>query len=168
MVYDEVRSTFQTGDIIAISRDQLRSWHDIPGHIIRLFTRSEYSHVGMVWVIGERVFLVESVTPLVRIIPLSNLKERGFYHVCIGKDFSASELQYIVSTIGASKYSRWQAILAYFKRLKIGADDKFECAELVIAARRLSGVQLGNVATPSAVVKRLLEQGYKLQYVQKA
>lgn len=168
MNYNDVRTTFQTGDIVALSHSKWGSWYDIQIQAVRMFTESEYSHIALVWVFAGRVFLIESVEPVVRIIPLSNLEDKGFYHIPLGKDFSSGELEFLMSKVGIARYSKWQALLAYFKELKIGADNIFECAELAIAARRLSGVDLGDTATPSAVVKKLLEAGHALYYIEKA
>ena len=42
-----------------------------------MFTRSTYAHVGLAWVIGGRVFVLEAVKPRLRIYPLS--KYANFY-----------------------------------------------------------------------------------------
>lgn len=168
MDYTVARENIKTGDIIALSHQKWGSWYDLQIQAVRLSTESEYSHVALAWVFAGRVFLIESVEPYVRIIPLSNIADKGFYHIPVGEDFSEQELEFLMSKVGLAKYSKIQAILAYFKKIKIGADQLWECAELAITSRRLSGVDLGDKATPSAVVKTLLEAGHALYYIKKA
>lgn len=167
MTYLEERSKIKSGDIIACTHKKWLSLHDLEVQAVRTFTQSEYSHVALTWVVGGRVFVIEAVEPKVRIMPLSNLieEDKGVYWIHTDKEMSEEELQFLLSKVGVASYSKLQAILAYLKKLKIGDDNKFECAELVIAARKLSGLDLGNVATPSAVVQATLDLGYELKFI---
>jgi hypothetical protein len=167
MNYEDARKELKNGDIIALSHSSWSSWYDIQIQAVRIFTESEYSHVGIVWTFAGRVFIVESVQPVVRITPLSNLAKDGFYVVPTLVDISDQEMEFLMSKVGIAKYSKWQAILAYLKLLNIGADDFYECAEFVIVARALSGLHLGGTATPSAIVQNLLESGRQLTFVKK-
>jgi hypothetical protein len=83
----------------------------------------------------------------------------------MGTPMSDAELEKALSEVAEFGYSKWQALLAYFKRLKIGEDRLTECAEYVITNRRLSGVDLGDVATPAAVVQAALDMGKPLYSV---
>lgn len=168
MDYITARGQIQSGDVIALSHEQWGSWYDLQIQAVRMFTESEYSHIALAWVFGGRVFLIESVNPFVRIMPLSNLADKGFYHIPIGVEPTETELEFLMSQVGVAPYSKIEAILAYFKKAKIGDTRVEECAKFAIEARRLSGVDLGDKATPSAVVKTLLEAGHALQYVKKA
>ena len=73
--YSEYRDQIKSGDLLAWSHRGFRSWHDFKVQAVRLFTQSEYSHVGIAWVVGGRVFVIEAVEPRVRIFPLSKLGE---------------------------------------------------------------------------------------------
>lgn len=167
MQYDEARGRFETGDIIALSHGQWASLYDLQIQAVRVATESEYSHIAIVWAFAGRVFLIESVEPVVRIFPLSNLQDEGFYHIPIGIDFTNQELEFLMSKVGVTPYSKWEGILAYFKKAHLDSTEVEECAKLAIQARKLSGVDLGDKATPSAVVNTLLKAGHAIYYIEK-
>lgn len=127
---------------------------------VRAFTQSEYSHVGTAWVIGERVFVIEAVTPLVRIFPLSKLLP--FYHLPMNAPWSPQALEYALSKIG-EPYSQLQAIQAFFK---LPNDDSlWECAELARLIAAKDGINLGESAVPSGVVDNALRSGATLSLI---
>lgn len=165
MNYTEARPKIKSGDLLAWSHLGWSSWYDIQIQTVRAVTESEYSHVGMAWVVGDRVFVIESVTPVVRIVPLSNLLKDGVYWIPLDTPISDEELAFALSKVGNGRYSKWQAILSQLKKLKIGADDLWECAEFIIECRKRSGVILGNVATPAEVVKAAQSLGKPLYFI---
>ncbi|MFZ6755750.1 hypothetical protein ACO0K9_00905 [Undibacterium sp. Ji50W] len=158
MQYASVRDKFRSGDLIAFTHKKWGSLYDLEIQVVRAGTQSEYSHVAGVIVFAGRVFIVESVVPVIRLVPLSNYAEEGFYWVPMNYEISNEELEFSLSKVGKGQYSKWQAIKAQFRRLKIGEDDLWECAEFMIAAKRLSGIGLGDKATPSAVIEHVLQK----------
>lgn len=52
--YSQYRKTIQSGDLIAWRGESL------VGRFIRAWTQSEWSHVGVAWVVGGRVFILEA------------------------------------------------------------------------------------------------------------
>lgn len=166
MDYATVRSRIQSGDLIALSHYKWASWYDLQVQVVRFGTQSEYSHVAMAWVVGGRVFIIESVTPVIRLVPLSLMVAEGFYWAPLGADISAPEMEFALSKIGVGKYSKLQAVLAQLRGLKIGADDLWECAEFVMTSRKLSGVLLGDKATPSAVIRAAQDLGAPVYFIQ--
>lgn len=165
LTYAIARPSIQSGDLLALTHVSWASGYDMQLQLVRFGTQSEYVHVGLIWEIGGRLFVVESVQPLVRLVPLSNFAAAGFFWIPLDAPIGDAELERALAKVGASKYSKWQAILAFFKRLHIGADDLESCAEFVIDCRRLSGVDLGAIATPAAVVRRAQEAGHPVWYV---
>lgn len=165
MKYSECRDSLESGDLVVFSHYKWASWYDFQVMAVRLFGLTEYTHVGVVVKIGGRVFLAESVSPVVRLVPLSNFAKDTFYVIPTRTPMQDEELEYLLKHVGVAKYSKWQAILAYLDKLEVGADDLMECAEYTITARRLSGLDLGKRAVPSAVVKEALKQGLRLYYV---
>lgn len=165
MQYENARPLVRAGDLIALSHTGWSSWQDLEVQTVRLVTESEYSHVGLVWEVAGRLFVIEAVEPLVRLVPLSNFAAKGFYWIPLGRPITDDELRYALAKVGVARYSKWQAILGYLRRLAIGADDLEQCSEFVIACRRLSGVDLGDAATPSAVVLQAQRQGAALYYI---
>ena len=73
--YANIRQHIKSGDLLAWSHRApwWASLRDCKIALVRLFTRSEYCHVGIAWVLGGRVFVIEAVKPEVRIYPLSKL-----------------------------------------------------------------------------------------------
>lgn len=164
MKYSENRHKFKSGDIIAVSHYKWASWYDLQVQAVRFFTQSEYSHVALIWEIGGRLFVIESVQPLVRIVPLSSLATEGFFHVPMNKDFSEEELEFALSKVGVAKYSKIEAVKSQLNMVKSGESKFFFCSEFVKECRKRSGIELTGRFTPSGIVQSLLEQGYSLNF----
>ena len=65
--YSEIRDSLKSGDLVFYS-----SHNGIGDKIIKWWTKSEYSHVGVIWAVAGRVFLLEaSAFGGVRLVPLS-------------------------------------------------------------------------------------------------
>lgn len=154
MNYASVRPLIKTGDILAWSfrKGWFSSWYAFKINLVRLFTRSEYSHVGIAVVFGKRVFVLESVTGGIRLIPLS--LELPFYWLPY-RALDETELERALSVCG-QPYSQWEAALGQF-----GATDssngKWQCSEFVKWVHSLPCD-----ATPSRVVEHVLSEGYTL------
>jgi hypothetical protein len=163
MKYDDVRDQIQTGDLLAWTHKGWKSWYDFKIQMVRMFTQSEYSHVGLAWVVAGRVFILESVVPKVRIYPLS--KELPFYWMPMKKPLSKEAEEFAMAQVG-EPYSQIRAILAYFKLVKPNDQNKWECAEYAAKVLRENGIDLGDTYTPSAVVEAGMKLGYDLKLVQ--
>jgi len=148
MKYKDIRKDIKSGDILAWSHRGWKSWYDIKIQFVRIFTRSEYSHVGTAWVIGDRVFVIEAVQPKVRIYPLSKLKD--FYWIPMNAPWLDSTLEYALEAVG-DNYSQAQALQAPFNEPK--EDSLHQCAELTARTARKDGIELGTVYTPSEIVR---------------
>lgn len=157
MKYEEARASIKTGDVLAWTHKSWRSWYDIQIQIVRFFTQSEYSHVGIAWCIAGRVFILESVGAGIRIFPLS--LELPFFHLATGKSLTRDQLEFALSKMG-QRYSKVEGVLAMFG-LNNRKDDAWQCAEYVCTV-----LGLPCKATPSAVVAHLLESGATLKEVQ--
>lgn len=158
--YDEIRKDIRSGDLLAWSHRGIRNWHDLKIWFVRLFTRSEYTHVGTAWVIGGRVLVIEAVMPLVRIYPLSKLG--NFYWSPINLPWADKTEEKALSYVGC-KYSQVQAMMAPFG--KPPEDNLFECAELFATIAKADGLDLGTTYTPSAIVGKVLELTSTLHYI---
>lgn len=162
MKYETARPLIKSGDLLAFSHFGWKSWHDIKIQAVRLVTRSEYSHVGIAWVVGGRVFCIEATPPLVRIYPLSKLGE--FYWLPTNVEWTPQVENFAMSTVGA-EYSQWKAIQSVFITLQDNNDGLWQCCEFVKAVLKLAGVNLGDEDTPTGIVKKTLELGYELKLV---
>jgi len=155
MNYLDARSKIKNGDLLAWSHRGWSTWKDIKVQLVRLFTRSEYSHVGVAMVFGGRVWVVESVKPLVRIVPLRNLLP--CYWAPTGLQWTEQTREYALGLVGSGCYSEWEAVKAFFGHNT--NPQAWECAELVQSIYRCAGVRLHSRAVPSDVVREVLERG---------
>lgn len=127
MKYLEARDQIKSGDIIALSRGGWGNFHDILVNCVRIFTKSTYSHVGIAWVIGGRVFIVDAVVPKIRIFPLS--KEVPFYWLPTPFKWNDTVEEKLLERVG-EPYSRIEAIRAFISKNTNG-ERVWECAKLV-------------------------------------
>lgn len=164
MIYTNHRSRIRSGDLLAWSANKVSSFKDLQVQAIRVFDRTEYTHVGIAWVVADRVFVIEAVTPYVRIVPLSN--ELPCYHVKTNIIWSAELENYALSFVGneAYRYSKFEAIRAFFG-LSAKSNSKIECAEYVQMVYDKAQLHLEGRATPSDVVESLLKRGHNLTFI---
>ena len=160
MIYKQARPMIRSGDVLAWSHRGIHSWHDLKIWVVRLFQRSEYSHVGTAWVVGNRVFVIEAVMPKVRIYPLSKLGD--FYWLQMGAYWRKATETLALSFVG-DDYSQLQAMVSPF--ITPPDDRRWECAELVATVARQDSIDLGAVYTPSEVVLAAQKRGAPLTYV---
>ena len=161
MIYKQARPMIRSGDVLAWSHRGIKSWHDLKIWFVRMFTRSEYSHVGTAWVVGNRVFVIEAVMPKVRIYPLSKLGD--FYWLQMGAYWRKATETLALSFVG-DDYSQLQAMVSPF--ITPPDDRRWECAELVATVARQDSIDLGAVYTPSEVVLAAQKRGALLTYVE--
>lgn len=156
MKYVDVRNEIKTGDVLAFTHKSWKSWYDFKVQLVRFFTQSEYSHVGMAWVANGRVFVMESVTGGVRIVPLS--KFLPAYHLNMS-ELTQDQIEKAFSVMG-EPYSQWEAVKSFFGNID-DKDGKWECAEFVAV--------VGNFdckATPTDVVDYCLSAGATLTKIE--
>lgn len=164
MIYTEARSKIASGDLLAWSHRGWRSFYDFEVQMVRMFTRSEYCHVGIAWRCAERVFVLEAVQTGVRIFPLSRLAP--FYWVPLKVEWTAETEDYALSKVG-ERYSKVQAVLAFLGLLPPEPDNQWQCVEYVSTV--LSQVKqtwvLGVDFTPSKIVRAAQENDHVVFYV---
>ena len=162
MRYSEARPLIKTGDLLFWSHGGWNSMYAIKVSLVRIFTMSEYSHVGIAWVVNGRVFVIHAVSKGVCIEPLSL---QGEFTWCpTGYEFSEEVLETIFSRVG-ERYSTWEAVLAFFGKLCVGRDAEWQCAEWVVWCYDQAGIFLRSKLTPSALAHTALENGKVLQLV---
>ncbi len=153
MKYVDARPKIRSGDLLAWSHGGWASWHDWQVQGVRIFTRSEYSHVAIAWVVGGRVFVIESVVGGIRIFPLSRLTP--FFWLAMEAPWATATEEYALAHIG-EPYSKLECIQAYFEPLTL--DGHWECAKWAMAVLRMDGVDLGDKATPADVIKAAMRR----------
>jgi hypothetical protein len=161
ITYAEVRDTIKSGDLLAFSSNDWSTWHGIKVQLIRIFTRSEYDHVGVAWVTGGRVFVLEAVMPMTRIFPLS--LSGPFYLIEMNAPWKKMTEDYALSHIGY-EYSQLAAMRSFLKPVEI--DQVNECAAYAIQVMLHDDISLGVMATPSKVVQAALELGKHVHFIE--
>jgi hypothetical protein len=151
-LYQNIRPTIKSGDILAWSHRSWSSWYDLQIQGVRFVTQSEYCHVGVAWVVSGRVFVIEAVTPKVRIYPLSKLLP--FYLIPMVAPWVQEAEEFGLAQVGG-EYSKLQAIQSFFCIPNF--DELWQCAELVAKISEKNGIFLGNKYTPSAIVEKALD-----------
>lgn len=126
MKYAEVRPKIKSGDVLAWTHKKWGTWYDFQVQMVRMFTQSEYCHVGVAYVVADRVFVLESVGAGIRMQPLS--LELPFYWIPTEANWSNSTLKAAMSKMG-QRYSKWDGIISMWKKIHPGDDNKWECAE---------------------------------------
>jgi hypothetical protein len=164
MLYSDLRDKIHAGDLIAFTHEGWGSISDIESQLVRIFTRSEYSHVGIAWPISGRVMILEAVVPEVRIFPLSKLLP--FYHLptagILGK-WSAEAEEYALSRVG-QKYSKIEAIKGLFGWNK-DSNRRWQCAEYALSVLAVAGLGINCRATPTDLVREAMGLGAELNMV---
>lgn len=155
--YSLIRPTIKTGDVLAWTHRWQWTWYDFQCMVVRAVTMSEYSHVGIAAVIEGRVWVLESVTPVARLVPLSS--ELPCYLIS-ADELTREQFERGIGLIGKARYSKWEAIRGYFGRNSLRNRD-WQCAEFVKHIK-----DLDCKATPSAVVEHLLTLGYPLTKIE--
>lgn len=164
MKYDEARQQIKSGDLLAWSHGGWTNWHDIEVSLVRIATQSEFSHVGMAFVLLDRIFILEAVGAGVRLFPLS--REIPFYWIRRPTErLSEEAIAYAFSVLG-DRYSKWQAIKGFFNKLRLGEDALWMCGEFFLAILKRDGEVLTNVATPSGIVKAAMQRWGSLTFVE--
>jgi len=152
--YPQVREQLRTGDLIFCSGTYLFS------RIIQWFTRSVWSHVGIVYRDDslQRIFVLESETAIgVRLVPLSkylrdyhgrNKPYRG--RIVIGRIRPQPDPGSLKQAISfgmdelTRPYDNWEicriAMRILFRRGRKVRDRKYICSELVYEAFRKAGI----------------------------
>ncbi len=164
MNYLDARKQIKSGHLLAWSHKAWASLYDFQVQMVRVFTQSEYCHVGVSYVIADRTFVIEAVGTGVRMYPASNLLP--FYWFPLATNWNETAEKFALSQVG-KPYSKNQAVLAQLDMLDKGTDGLWQCAELTQQILALCGVDLTKCkSTPSAVVEEAQKLGAPCHLVQ--
>lgn len=166
MNYLEARSKIKTGDTLAWSEGDWKTWHGAQLNIVRMATRSEFAHVGTAWITEGRTFVIEAVVPKVRIFPLSLLTPFYWLPNKVGQErkitWTPEATERLLSYVGGD-YSKIEAIKAFFTRIK--EDKNWECAEVVGRALSLVAPSISSINFTPAEIVRHLQTHYNLPLI---
>jgi uncharacterized protein YycO len=152
--YDAARELMATGDLLAWSHRPWHSWYDFQIQMVRMFTQSEYSHVGVAWVTEGRVFVIEAVSRGVCITPLSNTGE--FYWVPCQHEAKNMTIDWLMQQVGKPYKNKLQMVMDFFTGKPTKQVDRFQCSELANEFYSNSGLFLNAENTPSSIVNAAL------------
>ena len=155
MKYFVAKKKIKSGDILAWCGKGFFS------HTVKLLTKSQYSHIGFAWKIGNRLMVVEALEGKgVRIFP--TYRTTPFYWLPLKKGvFTKYKETKMLSHIGDS-YS-WFGCVRGWLGLKTREDRRFQCAEFVNYIMEFGR----NYDTPIKIVTHLLQKGTRLIFVKK-
>lgn len=149
MEYQDVRPKIKSGDVLAWTHRKWGTWYDFQVQLVRFFTQSEYSHIGIAYVVADRVFILESVGSGIRTQPLS--LELPFYWLPTDLDWTEDILKSAMSKMG-QRYSKWDGIVSLWRRIKPGKDNRWECAEYASFILQNAGINIHCRNVPGEVV----------------
>lgn len=163
--YTRSRSNIRSGDLLAWGHEAWRSWHDLEVQAVRMFTRSEYAHVGVAWRMAGRVWVIEAVVPNIRVFPLSRLLP-CYWLGGEKRNAWTKEIEESVTKIIGQEYSKLEAISSFLGKVVPGANEKWQCAET--AAYLRAALTLGDYGspTPTTLVKATLREGASLRLLE--
>ncbi len=163
MRYNDVRPTLKTGDLLAWTHDGIESWHDFEVQLVRVGTRSEFTHVGVAFVFAQRVFVIEAVGTGVRIFPLSRLLP--FYLVRKPKPLGEVAIEYAFQHIGVEYESKLAMVLAFITGESLANNKRLQCCELTRAIYDADDDPLDCEDKPTSVVRVAMETWGPLEWV---
>jgi hypothetical protein len=152
MSYEENKKKIRSGDVLAWRGKGFMTM------VSRVLTRSQYGHVGIAWVAGNRVFVLEAYQNKgVRIFPLSERLPADHFPLNVKWDLNVETLA--LEEVGR-KYSKMDKIRAFFGR-EPKSGNGWQCAEYVNAILNKGGISV-NADLPGYLVRELrahLRQG---------
>jgi len=152
-----INKNVREGDLIAFTSNSFL------GNMVRLFTKSEYSHVGVVMFRDNIPYLVEAVRPVVRMTPLSH--REPYYHIPMGIDKVSDEARKLLYSRIGEKYSIIQAVLAKFN-IFIN-DNSWYCTEVTHEFYLTQGFDIPKLLLPTDFVREVLKIVSASYYVQR-
>lgn len=163
MNYTDARPMIKTGDLLAFTHTEMRSWYDFQVQMVRMATKSEFSHVGIAYVIYDRIFVLEAVGTGVRMFPLS--RALPFYIVSNPKPLTDTALEWAFARIGDKYENKLKMVIAQLFRIDLKHNKRLQCSEYVNGILAMNNQQITNIDTPTAIVKAAMEKWGALTYV---
>lgn len=124
-LYSKVRHDIKTGDLIAWKTTKITSFFTFVLYLYQKILGADFTHVGIAFREGDRLFVLEATPPAVRLHPLS--LSGDFYHIPVSYDQQSSQIDYLLLTLGR-EYSIFDLLRSMFK---LGNDNSdYYCSEL--------------------------------------
>lgn len=151
MEYKEARKKIKSGHLLAWSGNTFFS------NLIKFFTKSFITHVGIAWKIGGRLFVIESIEGVgVRIFPASRLTPFFWIYSTDGEENKwTDEIEETALKRVGEKYSIIGCIKALLGR-PLKKDKNWQCAEFSSYILELLGYDAKGYTIPDNLVKKML------------
>lgn len=156
MQYAALRGNIKTGDMLLWRHSKggaLRAL--IERWLVRHFTGAPQTHVGIALVQYGRVCVMDMTTYGCAPRPLS--EEVPFDWAPSPRELSEEAVTFAYKSFGRLRYSRWRAILAALRSLRIGSSTYSECAEWALSVWAVDAMAPTDEATPGACAAGALE-----------
>lgn len=157
VLLSDIKDQINTGDLVAFSH---REYGSITSFILWLYqkvAKVDYSHVGVVIKLGERLFIVEAVPPRVNITPIEKVDD--FYWIPTKIQTSERwQIDYLLKSV-ETPYSIVD-MFTHYLGMKF-RKDRVYCSELASAFYYHVGYILDRSAghTPDKIVRATKEAG---------
>lgn len=158
VLYSQKRHEMKTGDIIAWNKVIITSFFDFILFLYQKILKANFTHVGVVVVMGDRYFILEATPPMVRLYPISLTDD--FYYLPLDLPDNSTHLDILFKKIGV-KYSIIDAITSMFS-LSNNPSTEY-CSELAGKYYNDIGYIYDSKAglVPDTLMKALIEQSGK-------
>ena len=160
--YYSYRRKIKSGDLLVWNKGAGNLLDTVSLFLIKLFTLSEYVHVGIAWRVAGRLFVIEATMGGVRITPLS--KRAEFFHLPMGIKWLKSYDSFLLDKVGNS-YSIMSVIKGYLGLYVNTKDAKWQCVELANSFYKYTGIDFNDIFTPAKLVTAILKDGGNIFYV---
>ncbi len=155
-IYADYKEYIKTGDLLVWGADNTGpALGRVFSYLVRLFTVSNYSHVGIAFVLSKRLFVIEAKRTGVVITPLSD--RDVFYHIPMGIDADRDVEDFLISKVGC-KYSFTGLFRGFFFNEANHMDSNYQCAELVNEFYKRCGIDLDGAYTPRKIVDAVMSK----------
>jgi len=124
---------------------------------------SDFYHVGIAYIVGGRIFVIDAIPPNIRIFPISQLLPFYLINTTYRLDFYQEEQ--LLKKVGMP-YSYWEALKSAFSTDTDG-QNSWQCAKLVNQTLKDFDPGFDQLKdTPGNIVKYLLERkNFSITYV---
>lgn len=98
--YSEIRDNLRTGDLVSWKAGKVNSFFTLILKIYQKILKPKSVHVGIVFIIGDRTFVVEARPPAIRIYPLSVMED--FYLISANIPEENNDIDFLLREVGVS------------------------------------------------------------------
>lgn len=160
MKYSEIKNKIKSGDVLVWGHRTWGTWADFKNQIARILCRSDYMHTGTAWVVGDRIFVIESVLPVVRITLLSSSLAECYWMPMDLEERWVGVEDYALAAVGTARFSTTEAYMQMVKGGSPVANGKWFCSKFTNELLRRMGVtSCPHPVHPSALVDHLRNMG---------